>query len=485
MPITLSICDVDDELMKMHSPIIVNDLATDTDVDRAHLERITTTRYNKSDMLSTIPTCTCGKTRLGINVGVICDKCGTEVLMNASSVKSELWLRAPNTMATLILPVFALMLYNNLSVKRNYNGLAYILNPTQLPPKGTSPNIRLFMRLFSTMPRGIDGLRNNLDEYIERIYQYRKYKIDDLREFVIEYRAKLFPKYIPIPSRLTMVIEDTHVGTYYDKSMDKVLDAVYTVAGTGNIKNATKVASRIGTAIINLVEYYKHLLAATISGKKGLVRKSVLGGRLNNAWRDIITSRHGPHKYDELVIPRHLAITMAKPIIMGKLVRDHEMSILQAYDYIETNIKKKDKLLTEILYQLVEETKPMMMELTGNPESYGFVVNFIRYPSLRIGSSQTFYVKEFSDDSTEISVLVLKANNADFDGDELQGMMLFGRELIEQYLKLAPHYDIHSSRIPGTFSNSIGLPDTCTLNVHKFLESEKWAPEMLERMEGN
>lgn len=53
-------------------------------------------------------------------------------------------------------------------------------------------------------------------------------------------------------------------------------------------------------------------------------------------------------------------------------------------------------------------------------------------------------------------------------------MAILGREHIEAFMRLQPHYDIHSNREPGKFSNSTDLPDTAHLTLHIKLESEEF-----------
>lgn len=473
MSITLGIKDIPTYLKQTPNVMIVNDLACETDVDREYIEHISSTRYDKSERLSTVPSCGCGKEKLGINLGVTCDYCGTEVTMNASNLQSELWLRAPEGTPGLILPKFAIMLIKAFGVSRGYNGFHYLINPRYKSPRGSSANVKRFMRLFGEIPRGIRGFINNIELILDRLESFKGYRGTKLKRYYARYKEQCFPEYLPLPSRLTMIVEDTNVYTYFDKAMDKVLDAIYTMAGISEEIDMKNVESRIGSSLIALAEYHDHILTNIVGGKPGIMRKSLLGSRLSYACRTIVTSESGVHNYMCPKLPKSLATIMFMPAIVGKLSR-RGRTLLEAYDYVMANTHKPTDEIVDILYELVEETKPLMKEITGRDDMYGLVTSITRYPGLRLGSSQTFLVREFSDDSIELSVLTLKSSNCDFDGDELSAVWISGVEQIKAYLNLMSHMDIHSSRNPGKFSNATDLPDTTVLNLHIKLESEEF-----------
>lgn len=474
MAVTLGILDVEEKLKQVKNPIIVNNLAADSDIDRRYIERISSTRFDKSEKLSSVPTCGCGAEKLGINLGVICDLCGTEVTMSASSLESELWIIAPADIPGLILPKFAIMLYDAMNIKKGHNGFEWMINPRYKTPRGNDSNTKRFIRLFGEMERGLKAFINNFDTVMDKIEIFRPEKARSIRSFYERYRGRVFPRCLPLPSRLTLLVEDTNVYAYYDKTMDKVLDAIYTVAGLSNESDNKIIQSRLGSAIISLSIYHRHVMKNIIGGKPGTYRRYLLGSRLSYALRTILTSIHEPHDYRYSRIPKSLACMVTFPALVGKLYREG-WTLYDAYDYVKSNCHKPTEKMVSMLYELVEESKPLMKEITGRDDKYGLVFNMTRYPGLRLGSSKTYFVKEFSDDAIEWSVLTLNASNADFDGDEISGMWVQSISHIKAFLNLEPHMDIHSSRQAGKFSNTIDLPDTTVLTLHSKLESEEFA----------
>lgn len=475
MAVVLSIKDVEQEMKKTPNAIIVNNLPVNTDVDRKFIERISSTRYDRREKLSTVPTCGCGTTKNGVNLGSICEYCGTEVTMNASRLQSELWIKAPNGIRGLILPQFLLMLTKVMQVRRGYNGMHYLLNPKYKSPRSMDANSKRFIKLFGDVPRGIDNFIENIDLILDRIIAFRgnnAIKPQKIKQFYEKHKDKVFPKYLPIPSRLTMLVEESNIYTYYNKSIDSIMDAIYTVAGVSEETDKVKTESKMATSLLSLVSYHEHIQSTNIGGKTGITRKSLLGSRLSNSLRTIVTSQAGPHRYNYVKIPKKLACIVMMPAIIGEFVRKG-MTLLQAYDYVKSNSHNPTDKILDVMNDLVQQTRELNKKTLGIDKPF-LMFNVTRYPGLRLGSSTTFFVDEFSDDSIELSVLCLRAMNADFDGDELSAVWIHEAEHMKAFMNLQPHMDIHSNRSIGTLSNSMDFPDTAHFNLMNKLESEEY-----------
>ncbi|MFO5842486.1 hypothetical protein ACLBPJ_29470, partial [Klebsiella pneumoniae] len=52
----------------------------------------------------------------------------------------------------------------------------------------------------------------------------------EFAQFVAQNKDKLFPKYLPVPSKLCSVAETTTSGTYLDKPIEAAIDATLTFA---------------------------------------------------------------------------------------------------------------------------------------------------------------------------------------------------------------------------------------------------------------
>lgn len=77
------------------------------------------------------------------------------------------------------------------------------------------------------------------------------------------------------------------------------------------------------------------------------------------------------------------------------------------------------------------------------------------------GSTQQFRITKVKTEvhvnTVSMSVLVLKAPNADFDGDQLNLILLLDREITEATSRLAPHLWVLSPDEPHELSGNLEL----------------------------
>lgn len=403
----LSIKNLDAEFEKHPNPIIINDLPTTTMEDREHVRNLVITTYDKTDSLSSVPSCSCRRTTRGDNVGTICLHCGTEVTTTANrKLEPDLFIRTPEGITRMVNPKVWTMLYKHMNLGKTTNGLTYITNRHAKPPTG-SKRADSFLQAFkdSGLERGYNAFVNNFDDYYMFILStINNYELrDDFAQLYAEHRHNFFTNYLPIPSKVAFVVEVAHVGTYYCKSMDAIIEAVYTAADIKNNRDMRRVESLTATIQDLVSRYYLELYSKIMSSKPGILRRACYGNRCNFSWRNIVTSSHGIHRYDQIRIPYDLGLTMLQPMVLNKLVHKHGMTIKEAYDYTETHATDMDPFLLSILDELVAESK----------DERGIMSIFIRYPSLARSSSQCLYICGFTKHSTEISVLSLVGPNCD------------------------------------------------------------------------
>lgn len=82
-------------------------------------------------------------------------------------------------------------------------------------------------------------------------------------------------------------------------------------------------------------------------------------------------------------------------------------------------------------------------------------------PSLLQGSAQMLYITKFKTEPLDmtcgISVLICKAPNADFDGDELNFTMLLDNNIAEEFTSFAPYFNAQSAGKPYEISGYLTL----------------------------
>ena len=96
------------ELMdQVNNPIIINDMPTESKMDRSNLANLIRTSYD-GDQLSILPACDCGLHygRHKAEVGYVCEDCNTPVVSHSERpIESTVWIRAPDGVAPLMNPV--------------------------------------------------------------------------------------------------------------------------------------------------------------------------------------------------------------------------------------------------------------------------------------------------------------------------------------------------------------------------------------------
>lgn len=410
-------------------PTIINDLPLDTATDRQILQDLLVTTYNSSDVLSSVPRCNCGHLTKMYDKGAICPKCNTEVASPVTrEIESDLWIAAPTGITALITPLAWIMLSKHVSPK-GYNCIEWLCNPAKPWPDADNKRAtQIITRLAALgLPRGLNNFYKHFDDYMVPFLKVavRNQQRVELTEFINTYRDNIFTKHIPLPSKIAFVVENTNVGTYYDKTIDYAIEAAFTAANTSGEKDIRKLQSRCTTVMSLLGKYYLTVLGKPISGKPGWLRRVVYGNRLNFSWRNIITSYHEPHDYGKSLEPYAEVLTMLQPMVIPKLMNEHGMSFKDAHDYVETHATDFDPLLWAVLEQLIDATEPdkfpnpaaeglpSPLKTIPHPKGGGIGAIKIRYPTLARGSCQYIKIVGLTRAETKFSVLILKAPNAD------------------------------------------------------------------------
>ena len=136
-----------------------------------------------------------------------------------------------------------------------------------------------------------------------------------------------------------------------------------------------------------------------LKGKKGLMRKNLLGKRVDYSGRSVIVS--GPRlDIDECGLPKTMALEIFKPFVVGDLIaNDYATNVKPALRLIETG----DDVVWDALDRVIA----------------GKYVLLNRQPTLHRLSIQAFRPKLIEGLAIQLPPLVCKGYNADFDGDAM------------------------------------------------------------------
>lgn len=485
---------LEDELLSLEEePVFVNELPLDTEEQQRFLESLTVTTYSSSDVILTTPHCQCKKHIGGHKVGVKCEVCNFVVTSPIlREIKADLWIAAPAPIGFLFTPLSWIMFSKPLT-SRQFNGLAWMCNPRMPTPDESgrqNSKVAMIIKQFNALgiPRGIKSVIENFDVILHQVILkniVQMNKKTELMLFCEKYRASIFTRVLPLPSKVAMIVEKTSVGNYYDKTMDLAAEAAFAAADTASEQNLEKLESRFTSVMTNLGNYYVEAVVNILTAKKGWLRRVVYGNRLNFSYRDIITSYHEPHEYDTIKIPYHQLLSVMQPFVVKELIKEHGFNIRDAYDYVLDHAKDRDPFLWAILEKFIDDTPPLDPALvspverdlpstltTRERKGRGIVTTLTRFPSLDRGSTQTLRIVGMTEHDIQISVIAIRGPNADFDGDMMTGVIIHDLNVAENFDLMSPHYNIHSTADPGKLRHIMNLPAPTVQNISNFIESE-------------
>lgn len=394
--------------------LFVNDFDVNTVDGKQRLNDMLHVRY-EGDTLDILPSCDCGEITGQYNVGIQCSNCRSEVMsVTERPLESVLWFRLPKGVKAFINPAIWVILSKAFRQSR-FNLIEYLTNPTARVTKGAIVPLRRLKPY--GIARGLNNFVENFDEIMEILFRVNPMKRtvqerEVLEEFIRRNREKVFCSYIPIPSRLTFIVENTATGVYADNTMRGAFDAIRTITSIeGSTLPVSQRVREIRTvkAISQMAEYYNTFIKTSLATKQGWIRKHVLGSRLHFTFRAVISSLSDNHDYDELHLPWSMSVMAFKHHLTSKLLR-MGYTPNETIEFLYEHMLKYHPLLDQLFKELIGETT----------HGAGFPVLLSRNPTLQRGSVQRMRVTKIKTDPTintiSISVLCLVAPNADFDG---------------------------------------------------------------------
>lgn len=393
-------------------PIIANDFDISSDDAREELSKLLYTHYD-GDTLGVLPQCQCGLLRGVYLIGKICNECGSDVgYITEKELEPILWIAPPTGVKTLFNPQAWTILSKALTYGQ-LNILEYLCNPTQQLPAIIPKETQRFLQL--KIPRGINYFYDHFDTIMASLFDYNlvmanatKDRKEQFRLFIERYRNEIFTRYLPCPSRISLVTEKTVTASYAEPTMPLIVDAVLTITSTENSTRPLSLdtrQARCTEAMKKIANYHKEVQTNVIYKKEGWARKQVFGTRLHWTFRGVITSLSENHVRDELHLPWSMSVQLLQIHLFNKLLRLN-FTPNEAYNLVEESVLQYNPLIDSLFLELINESP-----LGGIPTLLG------RNPTLERGSIQQFRITKINKDpkvnSIAMSVLCLKSPNAD------------------------------------------------------------------------
>lgn len=468
--------DYDKEIQELRRPpIILNEIMPEEYQLIDPVRELTITEY-EGDVIDTLPSCECGLTHGRYNTSTapdvpntVCPHCETEVMSPIDrGFESNVWIKAP-TGVRAFMRINALDMLIRAFKQNDFSAIEWLCNTRYEPKNKNSVIYERFKKL--NIPRGYNHFVDNFDAILETLMTAPVFKPDAKRtevyQFMKTFRHLLFSQFLPLPSRRSIITELSNKTRFCAVGYVNVVDAaraIYGLVGKDEPKYQATREQNTFKALMMLVSYREYVDKTILGSKPGWYRKQIFGSRTGPTYRAVVTSLSGAHDYEEMHMPWSMGVTLYHTHLLGMLLRDG-LTLNDAERFILDCVGHYDPYMHMLLEDLIEKSPfETLQGKRGLPQLLG------RNPTLNLRSVQNLFVTKFKtdphDNTIGLSLLVLKAPNCDFDGDQLNGMPILSREDFKYVRKLAPHTGIMDlNRAPMLNSNmELGKPVRSTIN---------------------
>lgn len=459
MGVSLILADLDSAYRNSpYATHVVNEISVALASEKDDFNRKIYTKFSGDDLLSNLPTCSCGATTGEHNKNEICPECLTPVVDPAiQELQPIVWMRAPNGVRSLINPLFWTMISDFFS-RSNFDVLRWIAD-TNYHPVARVPAVMDAVK--AVIPeRGYNYFIDNFFWIIEQLMELKVYRTPpkrkvaaDLMELMRRYRHCLFPQYVPFPNKALIVIERSNVGTYIDTTISGVVDTIRTMTGIDLPENNFAVRTKENRTIKSICQYsefHQEWDSKSLAGKPGVLRKHVYGSRSDYSFRAVIDSISDAHRYDDIYISWGIAVSVFELHLANKLDKMGWLAN-DIVAHLDEHAMKFDPLLARLFDELLAEAPGGRI-----PVILG------RNPSLQRGSTQQLFISRVKHDvqipTISLSVLVLRSFNADFDGDQVNVSLALDNRTARDQRALAPHMSTLDLDEPYHISSSLAFP---------------------------
>ncbi len=340
-------------------PIIINDISAVTDAENDAVNRLISTRYT-GDLMSNEPSCDCGYTKDGYNLGTVCSNCkGVVKEIFDQDLQSLVWMRSPHGVEKLLNPMIILQLSKRF-IRKGFNLIEWLCNTDYHPAAAKPPEVDELLQ--QGLVRGYNNFITNFDSYLEVLFKLKtskKEETDSLMENIRQNRECVMSWHIPLPNKSLLVIENTEVGTFVDPIIIGAVDAIRTICSIDTpLSNYTlrQKENKTAKTLFILAKFNYEVYHDILASKNGLFRKHIFGSRNYFSTRAVISSNTKTHEYDEIHIPWAAGITMFKPHLMNKLMRlDYTPS--EGSELLQKSIYTYNELIDNLFKELISETR--------------------------------------------------------------------------------------------------------------------------------
>ncbi len=272
---------------------------------------------------------------------------------------------------------------------------------------------------------GVTGLKEFIKMYPKIKFRGETETREKLIKFITrEYKNKsLFLNVIPVipPDLRPAILQDD--GNWMIDSLNDVYISIMRRAAQVRSSGSGPLFDLLNYALQNSVLEHDDFIRTKISKKSGIIRKLMLGKRIDFSGRAVITP--GPElDVNEAGIPLRMAVGLFEPFLMfrllysGKVDKNKLAEEIQKFTGLELSVDSIKKVIKSIkggdklppeLYELFYEATEIAMK--------DRIVVVKRDPVLQTQSYMGYRPVLHSGNTVLMSTVQVEAHNADFDGD--------------------------------------------------------------------
>ncbi len=204
-------------------------------------------------------------------------------------------------------------------------------------------------------------------------------------------------------------------------------------------------------------------LTAKLGGKKGILRGTGLGKRVDFSGRSVVTSSGAQLELDQVGLPRKIAIELFKPFLISYLIRTGAVMTHRAGKRLVERVSKFSAVSHEVdtVYNALDEV------VKGHP------VMLNRAPTLHRLSFRAFYPVLHDGYAILLHPLSCSGFNADFDGDQLGVHLPLSRKSIKETMTFMADKQI---LLPSSGRTTINMSQEMVLGI-RYLTHEPVSDE--------
>lgn len=451
-------------------PIYINDLANTTEEDRENIRELFMTRYT-GDMISLLPRCKCGATKMEASNKKICPVCeGMVTSTIEDDIQSALWFRQPKGVERLLNP----MVWRWLEARTICSGFSIMqwLTDRTYKPDVKSPDAVLKLFQEKGIERGYNNFVQSFNKVLEVIFESKQFRVKGEPDYLFialsMYPESVFSNALPLPNKTVFIVEKTNTVTYLDDVTRDALDLIpLMISIDRDYHDQVSIVKENRTAkvLTKLATFYKNYFKFNLSGKPGQIRTHMYASRTIFSFRAVISSITGVHQHDDIIVPWGVGLTAFRPHLVNKLMA-YGMDLNSSVGLLMAHIGKYHPLLDTFLKQIVQESK------------YGKIICILqRNPSLLKGSAQRVGISGFHTDpgnhTIAMPIGLCVAFNADFDGDELNVSLALDNKLADLWYPLAPSFNAFKLDVPYKVARYASICSPVIAALSDWLEDEE------------